>query len=82
VGTDIGAVTIDEDDLLDLGLERLIYSKERVEEFLQFQDSQGTRKAYLAEAVELAYSGQAADMIWDGVGLGISDKKIIPRETE
>ncbi len=63
------AVNIDEEDLLDLGLGRSIYSKEQVEEFLRFQDSQGTRKAYLAETAELAYSGRSSDGTW-GLGMG------------
>ncbi len=65
----VEAVNIDEKDLLDLGLGRSIYSKEQVEEFLRFQDSQGTRKAYLAETAELAYSGRASDGTW-GLGMG------------
>ncbi len=36
-------VKIDDKDMLDLGLGRSIYSKAQVEEFLKFQDSQGTR---------------------------------------
>ncbi len=36
-------VQIDDEDALDLGLGRTIYSKAQVEEFLKFQDSQGTR---------------------------------------
>jgi hypothetical protein len=57
----VEAVNIDEDDLLDLGLGRSIYSTEQVEEFLRIKDSQGTRKAYLAETVELVYSRRASD---------------------
>jgi hypothetical protein len=36
-------VDIEDKDVLDLGLGRSIYSKAQVEEFLKFQDSQGTR---------------------------------------
>jgi hypothetical protein len=36
-------VKINDKDMLDLGLGRSIYSKAQVEEFLKFQDSQGTR---------------------------------------
>ena len=67
----VEAVKIDEEDPLDLGLGRSIYSKEQIAEFQQFQDSQGTRKAYLAETAELAYSGRAADGTW---GLGLGDR--------
>ncbi len=35
-----------------------IYTKKQLEEFAAFQDSQGTRKAYLAETAELAYMGR------------------------
>jgi hypothetical protein len=62
-------VHIDEDDLLNLGLGRSIYSKEQVEEFLQFQDSQGTRRAYLIETAERAYGGRSKDGAW-GFGMG------------
>ena len=67
----VEAIDIAEEDLLDLGLGRSIYSKEQKAEFLQFQDSQGTRKAYLAETAELANSGRSADGTW-GLGLGES----------
>ncbi len=40
-------VEIEDDNVLDLGLGGSIYSKAQVEEFLNFQDSQGTRRAYL-----------------------------------
>jgi hypothetical protein len=35
-----------------------MYTKEQLEEFGRFQDSQGTRKAYLAETAEMAYTGR------------------------
>ncbi len=35
-----------------------IYTKEQLDEFARFQDSQGMRKAYLAETAELAYTGR------------------------
>ncbi len=65
----VEAVIINEEEVLDLGLGRSIYSKGQIAEFLQFQDSQGTRKAYLAETEELAYHGRAADGTW-GLGMG------------
>jgi len=74
----VEAFYIDEDDLLDLGLGRSIYSKEQVEEFLRLNNSQGTRKAYLAETVELTYGTwglgmgeQARGAIIDTVGLSL-----------
>ncbi len=50
-----GVVQIDDDNLLDLGLGQFIYSNAQLEEFLKFQESQGTWRAYLMETVELAY---------------------------
>jgi hypothetical protein len=52
-----------------MGLGRSIYSKAQVKEFLKFQDSQGTRRAYLTETVELAYGGWGEDWFW-GLKLG------------
>ena len=46
-----------------------IYSKEQMEDFARFQDSQNTRKAYLAEAAELAYLGRSGGE-W---GLGLTE---------
>jgi hypothetical protein len=43
------------EDVLDQGLRRSIYSKAQEEEFLKFQDSQGTWRAYLTETEELTY---------------------------
>jgi hypothetical protein len=60
----VNAVQIDEDDLLGLGLGRLIYSKAQLEEFLKFHDCQGTRQAYLTETTELAYRGRGEDRSW------------------
>jgi hypothetical protein len=53
-----------------MGLGRSIYSPEQVMEFLAFQDSQGTRKAYLAETAEIAYYGRNDNGEW---GLGLND---------
>jgi hypothetical protein len=39
----------------DFGIEKSIYTKKQLDEFA-FQDSQGTRRAYLAEMAELAYN--------------------------
>ncbi len=55
------AFHVDEDDLLDLGLGRSIYSKVQVGEFLKFQDSQGTRRACLVETVKLACGSHRED---------------------
>ena len=53
----VNPVKISDVNLLDLGLGRSINSKEQMEDFARFQDSQNTRKAYLAEAAELVYLG-------------------------
>jgi hypothetical protein len=42
----------------DIGLGKSIYTKKQLDDFAAFQDSQGTRKAYLAETAELAYTGR------------------------
>jgi hypothetical protein len=57
-------VQIEEEDMLDLGLGRSIYNKVQVEEFLKFQDSQETRRAYLRETAELSYGGRGEDGSW------------------
>jgi hypothetical protein len=46
------------------GLGKSIYTKEQLEEFAWFQDSQGTRKAYLAETAEMAYIGRNEKGDW------------------
>jgi hypothetical protein len=40
-----------------------------VEEFLRFQDSHGTRRAYLIEKAERAYGGRSKNGAW-GFGMG------------
>jgi hypothetical protein len=55
--------------ILGLGLGKSIYSKEQIEEFAWFQDSQNTQRAYLAEAEELAYLGRSGGE-W---GLSLTD---------
>jgi hypothetical protein len=69
-------VNIEDEDMLDLGLGRSIYSKAQVEEFLKFQDAQGTRRAYLTETAELAYGGCSEDGSW-GLGLGERAKEAL-----
>jgi hypothetical protein len=65
----VDPVKISDVNLLNLGLGRSIYSKEQMEDFAQFQDSQNTRKAYLAEAAELTYLGRSGGE-W---GLGLTE---------
>jgi hypothetical protein len=53
----------------NIGVEKSIYTKEQLEEFALFQDSQGTRKAYLAETAEMAYIRRNEKGEW-GLALG------------
>jgi hypothetical protein len=54
----VDEVKIDPVEVNDIGLGKSIYTKEQLDEFARFQDSQGTRKVYLAETAELAYTGR------------------------
>jgi hypothetical protein len=53
----------------DVGLGKSLYTKAQLDEFARFQDSQGTRKAYLAETAELAYVSRTPNGEW---GLALS----------
>jgi hypothetical protein len=50
----VDEVKIDPVEMSDIGLGKSIYTKEQLDKFARFQDSQGTRKAYLAETAGLA----------------------------
>jgi hypothetical protein len=65
----VDEVRIDPVKVNNIGLGKSIYTKEQLEEFARFQDSQGTRKAYLAETAELAYTGRSESGEW---GLALS----------
>jgi hypothetical protein len=65
----VDPVKIIDFNVLDLGLGKSIYSKEQMEDFARFQDSQNTRRAYLAETAELAYLGRSGGEWW----LGLTD---------
>jgi hypothetical protein len=54
---------------VNIGLGKSIYTREQLEEFAWFQDSQGTRKAYLAETAEIADIGRNEKGEW-GLALG------------
>jgi hypothetical protein len=47
--------SIESVQMSEIGLGKSIDTKKQLEEFATFQDNQDTRKAYLAETVELAY---------------------------
>jgi hypothetical protein len=57
-------VRIESVEMNDIGLGKSIYTKNQLDEFAVFQDSQGTRKAYLAETAELAYMGRNEKGEW------------------
>jgi hypothetical protein len=65
----VDEVRIDPVKVNDIGLGKSIYTKEQLEEFARFQDSQGTQKAYLAETAEMAYTGRNEKGEW---GLALS----------
>ncbi len=54
-------IAIEDVKVLELGLGRSIYSPEQLEEFARFQESQGTRRAFLAESAERAYNTRVGD---------------------
>ncbi len=51
-------VQIETIQMSDIGLGKSIYIKKLLERFATFQDSQGTRKAYLMEIAEIMYGGR------------------------
>jgi hypothetical protein len=65
----VDEVKIDPVEVSDIGLGKSIYTKEQLDEFACFQDSQGMRMAYLAETAELAYTGRTESGEW---GLALS----------
>ncbi len=60
----VDEIRIDPVMINNIGLGKSIYTKEQLEEFARFQDSQGTRKAYLAETAEIAYIGRNEKGEW------------------
>jgi hypothetical protein len=65
----VNEVRIDPVEVNNIGLGKSIYTKEQLDEFALFQDSQGTSKAYLAETAELVYTGRTGNGEW---GLALS----------
>ncbi len=64
----VDEVWIESVEMNDIRLGKSIYTKKQLDEFSAFQDSQGTRKAYLAKTAELAYMGSERER---GVGLDL-----------
>ncbi len=62
-------VRIDPVQVSNISLGKSIYTQEQLDEFARFQDSQGTRKVYLAETAEMAYIGRNKRGEW---GLALS----------
>jgi hypothetical protein len=60
----VDEVSIDAVQVNDIGLGKSIYTQEQLDEFARFQDSQGTRKAYLAETAEMAYLSRNERGVW------------------
>jgi hypothetical protein len=60
----VDEVRIDPVKINSIDLGKSMYTKEQLEEFARFQDSQGTRKAYLAETAEMAYTGRNEKGEW------------------
>jgi hypothetical protein len=67
----VDQVRINPVNINNIGLGKSIYTKKQLEEFALFQDSQGTRKAYLAETAEMAYTGRNEKGKW-GLALGLA----------
>jgi hypothetical protein len=65
----VDEVRIDPVKVNDISLGKSIYTQQQLDEFARFQDSQGTRKAYLAETAEMAYIGRNERGEW---GLALS----------
>jgi hypothetical protein len=62
-------IAIDDIKVMNLGLGRSIYIPAQLEEFARFQESQGTRRAFLAESAERVYNSRSGGQ-W---GSGLSD---------
>ena len=60
-------IAIDDIKVMNLGLGRSIYSPAQLEEFALFQESQGTRHAFLAESAERAYNSWAGGQWGSGL---------------
>ncbi len=56
--------------MLGIGLGKSIYSPEQIDEFIRFQESQGRRRAFLAESAERAYNSRFGGE-W---GTGLTDQ--------
>ncbi len=65
----VDEVRIDPVAINNISLSKSIYTKEQLEEFARFQDSQGTWKAYLAKTAEMPYTGRNKKGEW-GLALG------------
>lgn len=62
-------VQIESLQMSDIGLGKTIYTYKQLDEFTAFQDSQGTRRAYLVKTARLAHNDGKEHGEW-GVTLG------------
>jgi hypothetical protein len=60
-------IAIDDVKVMNLGLGKSIFSPAQLEEFARFQESQGTRRAFLPESVERAYNGRVSRQCGSGL---------------
>jgi hypothetical protein len=73
----IDEVKIDPVEVTDIGLGKSIYTKEQLDEFARFQDSQGTRKAYTGRTVN-GERGLALSSVAQGSLIGIVGASFFP----
>ncbi len=72
----IKPVNIDDVGVMNLSLGRSIYSPEQLEEFKCFQESQGTRRAFLADSVERTYNSRVGGKWGSGLTGATTDSLI------
>ncbi len=73
---EVRPVNIDDIGVMNLGLGRSICSPEQLEKFKRFQESQGTRRAFLADSAERAYNSQVGNEWGSGLS-GIATDSLI-----
>ncbi len=72
----VDEVQIEELCMNDIRLGKGIYSKKHLDEFATIQDSQGKRRAYLAETAKLAYNERNEKGEW-GLALGAQAQSLM-----
>jgi hypothetical protein len=69
-------IAIDDINVMNLGLGRSIYSPAQLEQFAHFQESLGTRRAFLAESAERAYNSWSGGQ-WDSGLFDLATESLI-----